>query len=94
MAVVAVVAAVVVVVEVLPHSEQMLELEQHVGLAVQVCLPVLQLLAFLHFDFAGLLVDDAASTLAFAFASRGFDEWLLSLDHKPGNGHPYIDDSD
>jgi phosphopantetheine adenylyltransferase len=74
MAVVAVVVAVVVVVEAVPHSEQMLELEQRVGLAAQVCFPVLQLQAFHYFDFAGLLVDDAASTLAFAFASRDFDE--------------------
>jgi len=94
MVVAAVVAAVVAVVEEVPHSEQTLGLEQRVGLAVQVCLLVLLLLVFLHFDFAELLVDDAASRLAFAFVSRGYDEWLLLRDHILGNGRPYIDDSD
>ena len=70
----------------------MLELEQRVGLSGQICLLVLLLLLFFHFD--GLLVDDAASRLAFAFAFRGFDEWLLVRDRILGNGRPYIDDSD
>jgi len=72
----------------------MLELEQRVVLALQVCLVVLLLLVFLHFDFVGLLVDDAASRLAFAFASRDFDEWPLLRGHILGNGRPCIDDSD
>ena len=41
-----------------------------------------------------MLVDGVVSTLAFAFVSRDFDEWLLVQDHKPGSGHPYNDDSD
>jgi hypothetical protein len=82
-------AEVVAVVEAVSHPEEVLELEQRVGLAGQICLLVL---LFFHFD--GPLVDDAASRLAFAFASRGFDEWLLVRDRILGNGRPYIDDSD
>lgn len=41
-----------------------------------------------------MLADGVVSTLAFAFVSRDFDEWLLLQDHKPDSEHPYNDDSD
>jgi len=90
----AAVVAVVAVAEVAPQPEQMLELEQRVGLVVRRCPLVLLQLVFPHFDFASLLVGDAVSRLAFVFASHGFDEWLLVQDHIPGNERLYIDDSD
>ena len=72
------------VAEVGPHPELMSELEQRVGLAPLLFLP----------RFAALLLDDAASGLAFAFAFHGFDEWLLLQGRIQDNGRPYIDDSD
>ena len=68
------------------------------GLLVVLKLAPLQvfLICSLHFYFAvaGLPLGDVASMLAFAFASRGFDGWLLLQDHKLDNVHPYSDDSD
>lgn len=49
--------------------------------------------AFLHFDFAGQLADDAASKLAFVFVSRGFDEWPLLRDRIRGILRPCNDDN-
>jgi hypothetical protein len=40
------------------------------------------------------LADVAVSVLAFAFASRDYDESLLAPDHKLGIAHLYIDDND
>ena len=90
----AAVAVVVAVVEVVPQPVQMLEVGQRVAPAAQVGLLVHLRMVLLRFGFVGQLVGGAASRLAFASASRGFDEWLLVRDRTLGNGRPYIDDSD
>lgn len=83
----------VAVAGVVPRFAQMLELEQHVEREVRVYIQMHRLV-LLHSDFAGLLVGDAASKLAFVFASRGYDELLLLQAHKQGNERPCIDGSD
>jgi len=51
-------------------------------------------LPILRFDFVGLLADVAVSELAFAFASRDFDGWLLLPAHILGSGRLCTDGSD
>ena len=86
-------AAVAAAVEEAPLPARVSEPVQYVELVPKepplVLLPVL-----LHFGFVGLLVDVAVSKLAFAFASRDFDEWLLLPGHILGIGRPYTYGSD
>jgi len=91
--VVVVAAAVAAAVEEAPLPARMSEPVQYVEL-VPKAPPLLLLPVLLHLCFVGLLVDVAVSRLAFAFASRDFDEWLLLQGHTLGIERPYTDGSD